>query len=224
MVSAADQAPPGTVAEFVVETLRDQIVLGELKPGAKLSVYTLADQLGISRVPVREAVRQLEAEALVENLPRRGTIIRPLSLADITDAYEIFERIEVLAASRAAGDTEGEVAKEMRYWLDRMESLRKDGAGDRSREFLHAHRAFHFAMFGAGGSGGVLDQHLRMLWNTTERYVINGRTEERLDQSAVEHGAIVDAIAASDLPRVQKALAHHLKASRAATLKCLAAH
>ncbi|WP_081792337.1 GntR family transcriptional regulator [Rhodococcus wratislaviensis] len=58
--------------------IRDRIVLGVLQPGEKLSVYSLADELGVSRVPLREAVRQLEAESHVDNVPRRGTVVRLL--------------------------------------------------------------------------------------------------------------------------------------------------
>src|SRR5215813_752756 len=84
--------PPETITEFVVDQIRDRIVLGKIKPGEKLSVYSLAEEFGVSRVPLREAVRQLEAESLVDNLARRGTIVRPLNLGDITDAYEILKR------------------------------------------------------------------------------------------------------------------------------------
>ncbi|RYF56462.1 MAG: GntR family transcriptional regulator, partial [Comamonadaceae bacterium] len=106
--------PPGTVTDFVTERIRDRIVLGMLQPGEKLSVYSLADELGVSRVPLREAVRQLEAESLVDNLPRRGTVVRPLSVADVTDAFQILDLIEVIAAQRAASASDNAAAKEMR--------------------------------------------------------------------------------------------------------------
>lgn len=217
---AIGAAPPETVTTFVVEQLRDRIVLGQIQAGQKLSVYSLAEELGVSRVPLREAVRQLEAESLVDNLPRRGTVVRPMSIADITDAYEILKRIEVIAAQRAATAEEPAIAKEMRYWLDNMAMLAERGIPDASVEMLHAHRAFHFALFKGAGEG-VLQKHLCMLWNTCERYVINSRTPERRVASAQEHAEIVRQIEARDLNGVEAALARHIEASMAGTMESL---
>lgn len=214
--------PPETVTEFVVEQLRDRIVLGQIQPGQKLSVYSLAEEFGVSRVPLREAVRQLEAECLVDNLPRRGTVVRPLNIADITDAYQIFERIEVIAAQRAATGGDASIAKEMRYWLDTMSALTEQGVPEASEQMLHAHRAFHFAMFRGGGEG-VLQRHLRMLWNTCERYVIKSHTPERRVAAAREHDEIARQIEARDPDAVAEALAVHIHASMAATMASLRA-
>lgn len=215
-------SPPDTVTEFVVEQLRDRILLGKVKPGEKLSVYSLADELGVSRVPLREAVRQLEAESLVDNVARRGTIVRPLNLADITDAYIILQRIEVIAATRAATGADQNIAKDMRYWLDTMTQLAEQGVPEASEQMLHAHRAFHFALFRGAGEG-VLQRHLKMLWNTCERYVINSRTPERSKAAAVEHGEIARQIEAKDADGVAAALAAHLEASMSATMESLKA-
>jgi len=214
-------APPGTVTEFVVEQLRDRIVLGSLAPGSKVSVYALADEFGVSRVPLREAVRQLEAESLVENLPRRGTIVRPLRAADIIDTYEMLDKIEVIAAQRAAAADGDQIADEMQYWLDEMKRLSQDDTPSVSAEMLHAHRAFHFALFKGAGEG-VLQQHLSMLWNTAERYVISARTPKRQRAANREHAELVKKIAARDADGVTEALRVHLHASRTATLQRLA--
>lgn len=213
--------PPETLTEFVTEQIRDRIVLGILRPGQKLSVYSLADQLGVSRVPLREAVRQLEAESLVDNLPRRGTVVRPLSVEDVTDAFEILNRIEVLAALRAAKSTNDSSAKEMRYWLDQMAALTAKDLTPASVEMLHAHRAFHFALFKGAGNGGVLYRHLCMLWNTAERYVINSRTEERQAAAAREHEEIVKRIEAKDPEGTAQALKVHIDAAFAGTMEFL---
>lgn len=212
--------PPGTVTEFVVEQLRDRIVLGTLQPGSKVSIYALADEFGVSRVPLREAVRQLEAESLVENLPRRGTIVRPLRAEDIIDTYEMLDKIEVIAAQRAAASEGNEIADEMQYWLDEMKRLTRDDVPSVSADMLHAHRAFHFALFKGAGEG-VLQQHLSMLWNTAERYVINARTPERQRAANREHAELVKKIAAKDVDGVTEALHAHLHASRTATMQRL---
>lgn len=218
--TGAATTPPDTVTEFVVEQVRDRIVLGKVKPGQKLSVYSLAEEFGCSRVPLREAVRQLEAESLVDNLPRRGTVVRALNLADITDAFLILQRIEVIAAQRAATGDDSTIAKDMRYWLDTMTQLTEQGVPEISDAMLHAHRAFHFASFRGAGEG-VLQRHLHMLWNTCERYVINSRTPGRSKAAALEHGEIARQIEAKDPDGVAAALAVHLAASKSATMECL---
>lgn len=213
--------PPGTITDFVTERIRDRIVLGQLKPGQKLSVYSLADELGVSRVPLREAVRQLEAESLVDNLPRRGTVVRPLSAADVTDAFQILDLIEVIAAERAATATDNAAAKEMRYWFDEMQALAERGVPQVSEEMLHAHRAFHFALFKGAGEG-VLQRHLCMLWNTCERYVINSRTGERQAAATGEHAEILARIEAKDPVGAADSLRKHVRASLAGTMDYLA--
>lgn len=213
--------PPETVTEFVTEKIRDRIVLGALQPGQKLSVYDLAVELGVSRVPLREAVRQLEAESLVDNLPRRGTVVRPLTFEDVTDAFEILDKIEVIAARRAAISSDGSTAKEMRYWLDQMQALSDQGVSPISEEMLHAHRAFHFALFNGSG-GGVLGRHLCMLWNTCERYVMNSRTTERQASAAAEHRLIVERIEAKDPDGTAEVLQKHINAALAGTMTYLA--
>lgn len=212
--------PPETIAEFVTEQIRDRIVLGSLRAGEKLSLYSLAKEFGVSRVPLREAVRQLEAESLVDSLPRRGAVVRPLSARDITDAFDILDKIEVIAARRAALSKEEETAKTMRYWLDEMRRLSDSGVVQASEEMLHAHRAFHFAMFKGGGEG-VLHRHLCMLWNTCERYVINSRTGDRAAAAADEHRTIVEKIEAKDAAGTEAALKVHIDAALAGTLAYL---
>lgn len=214
-------APPETVTEYVTELIRDRIVLGSLKPGEKLSVYSLADEFGVSRVPLREAVRQLEAESLVDNLARRGTVVRPLCADDVYDAFEMLNRVEDLAARRAAQSEHDQTAKEMRYWLDEMAALSAKGVPPASLEMLHAHRAFHFAMFKGAGGSGVLFRHLCMLWNTAERYVINSRTAERQAASHCEHEELTRRIEARDTEGTVEVLHTHISAAWAGTVKFL---
>jgi DNA-binding GntR family transcriptional regulator len=212
---------PGTITQFVTEQIRDRIVLGILPPGSKLSVYDLAEELGVSRVPLREAVRQLEAESLVDNLARRGTVVRPLNLRDIKDAFEILDAIEVIAARRAAESADESTIAAMRLNLNRMELATVQRSPMVSREMLQAHRDFHFAFFQMAGEG-VLQRHLRMLWNTCERYVINSAPDlERQAAAAREHAEMVSRIEARDPEGTVVALREHLRSSLAGALAYL---
>ena len=88
--------------EVVCETLREAIRDGILEPGERLMEIQIAEELGVSRTPVREAIRKLELEGYVVMLPRRGTYVANLSIKDINEVYEIRASIDALAAGLAA--------------------------------------------------------------------------------------------------------------------------
>ncbi|MEE4598893.1 GntR family transcriptional regulator [Streptomyces sp. DSM 41524] len=214
---------PGTITDFVTEEIRTRIVLGALKPGQKVPVYQLAEELGVSRVPLREAVRQLEAESLVDNLPRRGTVVRDLRVEDLQDSFEILQAIEPIAARRAAMAGHEEVARTMDHWLQEMRRLAERQVPEASKERLFAHREFHFALFGAAGNG-VLPRHLRMLWYTCERYVLSSSPDpKRFDESAREHADLVETIRDGDPDAAAAVLGRHLEASLSSALRSLEA-
>lgn len=212
---------PGTITDYVTDVIRDRIVLGVLAPGAKVPVYELAKELDVSRVPLREAVRQLEAESLVDNLPRRGSVVRPLSEADLRDSFELLRRIEPIAARRAALSEDPAVADELEKLLAEVDALSAREMSDADPEMLHAHRDFHFALFRSAGEG-VLQHHLCMLWNTCERYVMRSLPDtERQEQAAQEHAELVRLIRAGDPDETERVLERHLQASLTSALRHL---
>ena len=88
--------------EVVCETLREAIISGILKPGERLMEIQLADELGVSRTPIREAIRKMELEGFLVMVPRRGTYVADLSIKDINEVFEIRTALDVLAAGLAA--------------------------------------------------------------------------------------------------------------------------
>ena len=88
--------------DLVFEALRDAIIRGILKPGERLMEVQLAEELGVSRTPVREAIRKLELEDLVVMIPRKGAYVSGISLKDIADVFEVRAAVEALAAGLAA--------------------------------------------------------------------------------------------------------------------------
>jgi len=88
--------------DVIFETLRKAIVSGEIKPGERLMEVALAEQMGVSRTPVREAIRRLEAEGLVTMTPRRGTHVSEVSIKDMIDVLEVRAALDKLAAGLAA--------------------------------------------------------------------------------------------------------------------------
>ena len=100
--------------EVVFMTLRRQILKGELKPGERLMEIKLANRLGVSRTPVREAIRKLEHEGLVEMVPRRGAHVAEITRQELNDVLEIRRSLETLAISRVCGTLTEENLRELR--------------------------------------------------------------------------------------------------------------
>ncbi|MBB2947226.1 DNA-binding GntR family transcriptional regulator [Actinoplanes lutulentus] len=110
----------------VYDFLRERIISGDLKPGQRLIEREICEQLNVSRIPLREALPQLEADGFIRTLPRRGAMVTQLTLRDIEELFDVRESLEVLAAKLAAGNPDpaglavlAENIREARAALDR---------------------------------------------------------------------------------------------------------
>lgn len=103
--------------EVIFNTLREAIIVGELKPGERLMEVQLAEKMGVSRTPVREAIRKLELEGLVEMLPRKGAHVADLSVKDIMDVLEVRATLDGLASSLSAKRITDDEVKELKHHL-----------------------------------------------------------------------------------------------------------
>ena len=106
--------------ELVFEALREAIVKGVLKPGERMMEIQLAEEMGVSRTPVREAIRKLELEGLVAMVPRKGAYVASLSMKDIVEVFEIRGALEGLAAELAAERITDEELEELERYLLRI--------------------------------------------------------------------------------------------------------
>lgn len=202
----------GTLTDTAADEIRTRIVLGRLAPGAKLRVDALAADLAVSRVPVREALRELLAEGLVETFPMRGAVVAGIRREDVDDGYRMLETVEVMAAERvvAAGAAPA-LAARMRAHLDGLAGL----SDPLSR--LVTHRAFHFEVFDALGDG-VLRRTAHTLWHTCERYIIASAQGPRLRQAHEEHTALVRYLSAADVTGAVAMTRMHVAHGRDAAL------
>ncbi|MDO8686194.1 MAG: GntR family transcriptional regulator [Clostridiales bacterium] len=113
--------------EVIFNTLREAIILGELKPGERLMEVGLAEKMGVSRTPVREAIRKLELEGLVNMLPRRGAHVADLSVKDIMDVLEVRASLDGLATSLSASRITDDEIKELKNVMNQLISyIEKD--------------------------------------------------------------------------------------------------
>ena len=183
------------IRQIVLERLRKAIMAGTLKPGDRLVETSIAEGMGVSRTPVREAFRQLEIEGLAENLPRRGTIVKGISKADIYEIYEIREVLEGLAFRLACANMTDIKISELKNKLLMMEQCIKN---EDIKEYWKTHDEFHDSIVHQSNNKRLIDQmkqiyeYLSKLINFT--LVMNKRREVAMK----EHKALIEAFEKKD--------------------------
>jgi DNA-binding GntR family transcriptional regulator len=196
------------------DRIRGRLALGQLAAGSEVSEPMLAEMLGISRTPVREALQQLEVEGLVERNPRRRTVVREPDRQDIVDLYELREAVECFAVALAAADLD-----RLEFLCREMErpaeELQRTGAKSLSeaklRRLLAADMGFHLLLIQAAGNRHIMkivaDSHVlsRLFGAPRQEHGI----KEVCENHRV-HRAIFDAVKASDPIRSHKLMTDHL--------------
>ncbi|MFC8064514.1 GntR family transcriptional regulator [Streptomyces sp. NPDC057293] len=194
--------------------LKDTVLTDPGMQGAFLSEQELADRIGVSRTPIREALLQLAAEDLVELVPKRGARVSPLTGREIRELMELRGIVERYAAQELVSGGGAPVA-ELRSLLERQRGL--TGA-DQAREFIAVDHCFHAALVSAVGNT-LLDRHYEGLRSRQVRAGVAALFSRQGRQEAVlgEHEAILDALEAGDAQAAWAAIDHHLES----TLKVL---
>lgn len=196
-----------TLAERAVAELQEAILSGRLAPGEPLRLERLADDLAMSPMPVREAVRELERLGLADHVPHRGARVAALSVDDLHDTYEARLALEGLALGRAARRFSAGDAERCHALLDEHVRAYRSGDERRSREL---HGEFHFALYAASASEW-LPRLIRPLWQNSERYRIASLyARASLERRRREHERIVEACVAHDPDEAVAALNEHL--------------
>jgi DNA-binding GntR family transcriptional regulator len=194
-----------TLAEKAFETLHWAIITGRLRPGARLPIEELAEVLDMSPMPIREAVRRLDAAGLVENIPHRGARVTELSVTDLSEVYEARMALEVLAIRRAAERFQDADEEAARHRLHTLEAM----TDDRTAEASSAHAAFHFALYDAADSAWLL-RLIRPVWETSERYCLEVPESRQLKKRRWEHRVILESCVTHDPDTAAIALHDHL--------------
>lgn len=176
--------------------LRERLARGALRPGDQIRQEILADELGLSVVPVREALKTLEAEGQVEYFPHRGYFVARLDIEELTEAYRIRELLEAEAVARAVPRLADE---DLARLAEAIRDIDKHArAGDLSA-VTAANRRFHFTLFEAAGMPRLAN-FIRILWDATEAYrSLYFAEQAHLRLINREHRAILKAIRAGDV-------------------------
>src|SRR5579862_7737618 len=194
-----------TLADRAFSALHDAIVAGHLAPGERLPIEELGVALGMSAMPIREALRRLDAVGLVENIPHRGARVTQLSIEDLADVYEARLALEALAVRRAARGFTPEHAEGARARLATLNAL----ADENSPETWAAHTAFHFSLYEAAGSAWLM-RTIRPLWETSQRYRLAVSEARELANRRAEHATILQACVDHDPDLAAVSLHNHL--------------
>jgi DNA-binding GntR family transcriptional regulator len=204
-----------TKSELAYARVREMVLGGELEPGAVLNQAVLAREIGISTTPLREALRRLAQQGLVELGAHRDARVAPLDAAEARDLVELRQDLDPLAAGLAAQRRTAADLAEMAVSLTRLESLPEDP----SPAQLAGHRRFHAALYRASHNA-VLVETLDGLWDKTDRYrrhaLRAGRSDEEVAQRAEEHRLLVEAVSDRDSGAATELMRRHVETSLAA--------
>jgi DNA-binding GntR family transcriptional regulator len=198
--------------------LRDMIVQGEVLPGGKLNERVLCERLGVSRTPLREALKTLASEGLVALLPNRGAIVTPLTLETVREIFEVMSALEALAGDLACRHLTDARLAEIRAL--HFEMLAAHARGDLAQYFEYNQR-IHFAIVAAGGNATLAATYRNLNANVRRARYLANLSRARWDKAVREHEEMLAALAARDGPRLQRLLVEHLGAKMIAVLTAL---
>ena len=207
---------PTALYQEVAERLRQRIFAHELTPGTWIDEQKLAEQYGISRTPLREALKVLASEGLVELKPRRGCYVTEISRQDLDDIFPLMALLEGRSAAEAVRAAKPADIAELRGIHDRLEAAARDGRID---AFFEANQEFHKRIQELANNRWLLSviQDLRKVLKLSRLHSLS--LEGRLQQSLDEHRAIMTAFEAKDVARAEKLMHDHLLSGREALAK-----
>ncbi len=196
---------PVSLADQVFERLESSILTGQYNRGEVLTELRLVEDLGVSRTPIREAVRRLEHEHIVSITPK-GIVVLGVSKEDLTDIYEIRVRIEGLSAAAAARRITREQLKELSDTIDLQEYYANRGDAG---HIIQQDSRFHELLYRCSGSS-VLYHTLLPLHNKVQKYrQASVEDPERAAKATMEHREIYEALAAGDPELAAEAVTRH---------------
>jgi DNA-binding GntR family transcriptional regulator len=218
-MSVLEHPPPAgaSLADRAYYAIRDMIVSLELPPGAVLHEAKLMEQLGMGRTPVREAVRMLAQDNLVEVFPRRGVFVASIDIGDLASLAEVREELEGYAARLAAERATADDRRELAALID---ECKRKGQIDR-RGLIDLDRRIHACVYRC--------THNRFLAATLDEYYVHAlriwflalERVERLDEAVSEHREVLAAIRDRDGDRAEQAMRRHVQSFEQAIRRVL---
>lgn len=193
--------------EIVYEELKRQILIGEIPPGTRMMEVELADVMGVSRTPVREAIRKLEKEGLVTLEPRKGAYASNISIKDMVDVLEVRQGLEAMAAAIAAGRIDDQQKNEL---LEVIEKYRVAVEAENIEEMIKYDEIFHSTIVSISGN-----KTLMQIFSTVQELALRFRyiyydDFNRYENMPREHKLIEEAIMSGDADAARIAAGDHV--------------
>ncbi|MGF6160497.1 DNA-binding GntR family transcriptional regulator [Ensifer sp. KUDG1] len=193
--------------DTLVTHLRDMIIEGDLSPGTRLHEGQLGEQLGVSRTPLREAIKYLASEGLVELVPSRGAVVKRFSGKDIRDMLTVLRTLEELAGRLACDAASDAGIAEVRALHDEM--VRRYKAGERL-QYYKLNQQIHSAIVQLSDNAPLADMHGVLQTRLKRIRFIGHEGPEKWAASVGEHDEMILALEARDKDRLSEVLCRHL--------------
>lgn len=204
--------------ELVLDAIREAIINGSLKPRERLMEIQLAEELGVSRTPIREALRKLELEGFIVMLPRKGAYVADVSFKDIADVFEIRAALESLAAGLAAERITDEELEEMeRHLVEKADAIARHDM----TQLVEVDTKFHELVYRASRN-----DRLSLIINNLREQIQRYRSTSlaypgRMKQSLEEHRAIVEAIQSRDSQLARQLALEHIENAESSMIEAI---
>ena len=202
--------------EIVSDALRQAIRDGLLPPGERLMEIPLAEELGVSRTPIREAIRILEQEGLVVMIPRRGTYVADMSLKDVTEVFELRSILEELAAELAAERITNEEIEALEQHLVEIGNYMNENNLDK---VVQADILFHEILYKASRNDRLVEMINNLREQTLRFRTLSMSQTGRLAKTWDEHRQLVEAISDRDVERARQIARIHMEESEKTLLE-----
>ena len=206
------------IREIAYETLKHAIITGELPAGARIVETEYAERMHISRTPLREALRKLERDGLVEYMLRRGVVVRAFTISDVEEIYTIRNCLEMLTLPAIIKNATADDIKHLRALLDEMDPLNENN--DIASLSPRA-RAFHAYLTGISGQKRIIRAIEGQDEYITRFSALSIAKEDRRPAAHQEHHRLVDYVEARDLERFEKLMRKHIERSKETCLLAL---
>lgn len=213
-----------TSAERVLQELRDLILGAELAPGSRLGEVELAERLGVSRTPVREALTRLAAEGLVEMVPNRGARVATWTVAELEGVFDLRASLEPRLAAYAVPNATADDAAELDDLAHRMLEVGLPGRRQDLDALVPLNRAFHDRLIGLAAHPTLASALAAAIHPPIVRRNFHAYDEASLRRSLGHHLEIVAAVRAGDPAWAQAVMTAHLSNARTVMVRAATAH
>lgn len=194
-------------SETLRETIEERIATGEYAPGMRLDESELAEEFGVSRTPIREALIQLDSEGLVEMRPRRGAVVVEVSPQRLCEMFEVMAELEGMCARLAARRLSAEDRAEL---VAAHEASQSALQGDDPNTYFYLNERFHHAIYSASHNQFLIEQARQLQRRLRPYRRMQLHVRDRVKASFEEHDGITQAIIAGDGERAAQLLRDHV--------------